>query len=306
MSKNLHEPSTPRAVAANRYTGKLTQQKPYAFEWVTPVNDADCVTAQAITPWTPCYLNDWEQPTTLEPLSVRLSADGNLQWQGYVNAQNATADIAFIMPGTLGGEPDMIPDVSIAENLSYAVWVTPDDGGSVLTGRAYVDSTTGEVTITYGGGTPWIRRTLTSNEDIANGTNDELIVWDATDNNDPAYFTDTSSTVTTVLVDGVYAITAELVWDGAKVEGSIVTLNSNSTPGFNWNKGWWDEQNAGHTIEHNQTFTYRRRLEANTQLRLYVVQFAAATRTLQGSAQSDDTYMEIHYVGSWNGTAPLD
>jgi len=154
MTKNLHEPSTPREVAANRYSGKMTQQRPYAYQWVTPVNVADCpADPYSLTDprpaWTPCYLNDWERPTTLEPLSVRLSADGNLQWKGYVNSANATDSIAFIMPGTLSGEPDMIPPDDPG-NLSYSVFVTPDNGGTIETGTAYIDSATGEVTISVG------------------------------------------------------------------------------------------------------------------------------------------------------------
>ena len=147
MSKNIHEPSIQRSVAVNRYNGQMTQQKPYAFEWATPINDADCPPNLTIYPaWTPCYLNGWEQPTTLEPLSVRLRADGSLQWKGYVNSQNSTNPIAFIMPGTLPEEPDLVPPDSPG-NLSYNVFTTPDDGVTITSGRAYVDSATGEVSI---------------------------------------------------------------------------------------------------------------------------------------------------------------
>ena len=195
MSKNLHEPSTPRQVAANRFSGKLTQQKPYAYEWVTPVNDADCAAAQAdpVTYWTPCYLNDWEQPTTLEPLSVRLSADGNLQWKGYVNSQNKTADIAFIMPGTFSFEPDMIPSDSPG-NLSYNVFVTPDDGTTIIQGRAYLDSTTGEVTITTFSDSAFFRAYLmqysgSPGADITGiGTTNKTVFYDWWQNSDTAIF----------------------------------------------------------------------------------------------------------------------
>lgn len=153
---------------------------------------------------------------------------------------------------------------------------------------------------------PWARRILTSNEDIASGTNDELIIWDADDINDPDYFTATSTTVLTVDVDGLYEISGELMWDSSKIEGSVVTLNANTTPGFFWNKGFYDEQNAGHTIEHSQAFSFQRRLEAGTGLRLYVVHFAGVTRTIQGSAGGNDSYMEVRYLGSYTGTAPGD
>ena len=229
MTKNLHEPSTPRAVATNRYTGKLTQQKPYAYEWVTPVNDADCAAAQAdpVTPWTPCYLNDWEQPTTLEPLSVRLNADGLLQWQGYVNSQNATAAIAFIMPGTLGGEPDMIPDVSVAENLSYSVFVTPDDGTTITQGRAYVDSTTGEVTITSTSTTidsAWMLQN--SGQTIANNSTTNLTNYDDfLDGVDIT--TNTTTGKLSANVTGIYLIEGNVLWSGTFAGGKMVRISAN-------------------------------------------------------------------------------
>lgn len=147
---------------------------------------------------------------------------------------------------------------------------------------------------------------LTSDEEIATGVNDELIIWDTTDNNDPDYFEEYSSTELRVWVDGLYEVTAELVWDANKVEASIVTLNSSSPVGFFWNKGWWDEQNRGHNIEHNQTFTYQRRMLANTRLRLYVVHFAGVARSILGHANEAYTYMEVRYLGSWTGNPPGD
>lgn len=153
---------------------------------------------------------------------------------------------------------------------------------------------------------PWIRRWLTSDETIQAGANDELIVWDDTENDYPDFFSTPSSTVITLEKNGLYEVVAELVWTSSKTEGSVVTLNANSTPGFFWNKGMYDEQNSGHTIEHTQLFHYSRRMEANTQLRLFVVHFAATDKSLEGGASADRTYIEVRYRGSWSGTAPAD
>jgi hypothetical protein len=166
MSKNLHEPSTMRKVAAVTYSEKMTRQKPEAFQWVTPVNDADCGSVDPV--WTPCYTNDWEQPTTLEPLSVRVNADGSLQWQGYVNSENSTDPIAFFMPGTFEFEPDMLPPTT-DENLSYTIYITPDDGVTIQRARAYVDAITGEVSIYPDAGFQVFRRRRRADQTIAPG-----------------------------------------------------------------------------------------------------------------------------------------
>lgn len=231
MSKNLHEPSTPRAVAANRYTGKLTQQKPYAYDWVTPVNAADCpADPYSLTDpqpiWTPCYVNGWERPTTLEPLAVRMNSDGLLQWQGYVNAKNSTTSVAFVMPGTLTDEPDMVPSSDLPihpGNFSYPVWVTTDDGGIILPGRARVDTDNGEVSITWG---PSVFRAEQWNDVLATdaGGGMDQCIFDIWDNGNPAVFTEN--------LDG-----------GGKLE-TVTAIAGLYTITFNWN--WVDTFDASH------------------------------------------------------------
>jgi hypothetical protein len=301
MTKNLHEPSTPRAVATNRYTGKLTQQKPYAYEWVTPVNDADCAAAQAdpVTPWTPCYLNDWEQPTTLEPLSVRLNADGLLQWQGYVNAQNATAAIAFIMPGTLGGEPDMIPDVSVAENLSYSVFVTPDDGTTITQGRAYVDSTTGEVTITYGGGIPWARITrgfADAAQVIASNSFTEIDCTTsynvgAGESGNGVFTVDLTDNTITVVPAGVVMVRALANWDSSITNAWILWVSNSEVANQNERRA-----GGGTATTMQDELMFLTHVPAGTSFSPGVWQIDLANRNL------DVGFLEVSYMGTYTGT----
>ena len=143
---------------------------------------------------------------------------------------------------------------------------------------------------------PWIRRGKTASQSIPSGANDTQVTWSNVDNAYPTYFSTPIADRIRVLQNGVYEVRIEFVWDANKVEGSILTLNS---PQFQWNKGWWDEQNAGHTIEHNQVASYRRRMVANTEMRVFVVHFALVARSIL------EANWEVQYVGSYTGTNPL-
>jgi hypothetical protein len=157
-----------------------------------------------------------------------MNADGLLQWQGYVNSANATAAIAFIMPGTLGGEPDMIPPDDPG-NLSYNVFVTPDDGTTINQGRAYVDSTTGEVTITTIG-TPWARLGL-GGATTTNNTWTRVEFTDAMSFNEETpgdifTLTDAGAYMTiTLAADGLYLVNGIFSWDDTFPEFRAVHLS---------------------------------------------------------------------------------
>lgn len=151
-------------------------------------------------------------------------------------------------------------------------------------------------------GTEWVQRVKTTDQGITSSTNDTEVTWEAGMTGSDFHTTYFEIVVPTdktirILKSGIYEITGQFQWSANKVEGSVITLNGSN---FTWNKGFYDAQNAGHTIEHNQTFTYRRRIEASTTLKLYVVHFAAATRTIENA------WWEIHHVGSYTGADPTD
>ena len=148
MSRNLHEPTTQRAIATNRFVGKDTRQRPFASFWVEPVNDGDTPDPS----WVPVLMNDWLQVDPgaegLEPFGFRVHYDGSLEFKGHLDAQNASSGtVALILPGMGDLEPDY---VELLDNDQYWDSVITDDGGTAFQiALLKITANTGEVTITW-------------------------------------------------------------------------------------------------------------------------------------------------------------
>lgn len=149
MSRNLHEPTTERRITQNRFGVKETRQRPLASRWVTPDCDytVEADAEAGCLDWAPALQNSFAQPTApLEPFAFRKHMDGSLEFKGHLDASGATSGtVAFTLPGAADGEPEYIP-----ENDQYFISaITPDNGATFQTALVFIDSTTGDVTITW-------------------------------------------------------------------------------------------------------------------------------------------------------------
>lgn len=146
MTANIHEPSGLRRLARTTFIGKDTRQKPLAFRWWEP----ECVVGvDGCTGDEPPLENGFAQPSPsddLEPFAFRLHADGSLEFKGHLDASGAVTDtVAVTLPGANAGEVDFRP-------ASSQYWFTTiiEAGGTQFTlALVFIDSTTGEVTISW-------------------------------------------------------------------------------------------------------------------------------------------------------------
>lgn len=145
MTRSLYEPTLWRATAKNRFGVKTLKQKPLAMRWwepeCTPGGGGGCSGDE------PPLLNSWAQPSPpLEKFAFRLHADGSLEFKGHLDASAASSGtVAVTLPGAIPGEIDFLPP-----NDQYFVSViTPDDGATFQTALVFIESTTGDVTITW-------------------------------------------------------------------------------------------------------------------------------------------------------------
>lgn len=155
MSKSLFDPTPERKITQNRFQIKDTRQKPLAFRWWQPDcmycddldDDDNC--ASSCTGDEPELDNDWLQPTNvsgLEKFAFRLHADGSLEFKGHLNAENASSGtVAFTLPGMNTGEVNFLPE----KDQYWHTTITTDDGATFFLAMVFIDSTTGEVTITW-------------------------------------------------------------------------------------------------------------------------------------------------------------
>lgn len=157
MSRNISHPDPQKRIQQNTTRIKQTRQKPEAFDWWTP-NCDETVSTQAelgCSGLEPSLQNSFAQPAApLELWAFRLKIDGDLQFKGVLDASAASSGtIAVTLPGINAGEVDFVPE----KDTSYPTWVTLD-GSEIIAASARVDSTTGDLTITWATGTaqPWI------------------------------------------------------------------------------------------------------------------------------------------------------
>lgn len=146
MTANIHEPTTQRQIARNRFQTKDTRQKPGAFRWWEP----ECTVGNdGCTGDEPPLENSWEQPSDLsglEKFAFRLHSDGSLEFKGHLNAENASSGtVAVTLPGANAGEVDFRP----ANDQYFVTVITEDDGSSFTTAMVFIEASTGEVTITW-------------------------------------------------------------------------------------------------------------------------------------------------------------
>lgn len=154
MSRNIYHPTTDTNVSKNRFGNKTTHQKPGAFKWWTPdcdYTDPD-IAANGCTGEEPPLENGWAQPTLgsgmtgndLEPFAFRLHSDGSLEFKGHLDSSGASSDtVAVTLPGAVVGEVDFRP--ANDQFFITTLW----DGSGFIPAAVYIDSDTGEVTISF-------------------------------------------------------------------------------------------------------------------------------------------------------------
>lgn len=143
MTANLHEPSPLRAQRKTTFIGKDTRQKPLAFRWWEPdctVGDDGCTGDE------PPLENGFAQPSApLEPFAFRLHADGSLEFKGHLDAAAAvTETVAVTLPGANAGEVDFRPPMD-----QYWHTTIVEAPSTFTLALVFIDSTTGEVTISW-------------------------------------------------------------------------------------------------------------------------------------------------------------
>lgn len=161
MTKNMAEPNTERKVSENRFGISDTRRRPLAGRWWTPDCSNPASEAYA-SDWDldgggglPCYgwepdlVNDWAQPSDpLEKYAFRLHKDGSLEFKGHLDASlgAVSGTVAVTLPGFLyPDEPDFRPP----NDQYWHTVITPDDGTTFEIALVFIDSTTGDVTITW-------------------------------------------------------------------------------------------------------------------------------------------------------------
>jgi len=161
MSKNLADPTPERKIAQNSYQIKDTRRRPLAGRWWTP-DCSDSGSEAFASDWDeflggslPCYgfepplVNDWAQPSDpLEKFSFRLHKDGSLEMKGHLDASlgAVSGTVAVTLPGV--NYPDE-PDFRPSQDQYWHTVITPDDGLTFSIALVFIDSTTGDVTITW-------------------------------------------------------------------------------------------------------------------------------------------------------------
>ena len=143
MTRSLYEPSLYRTAAKSRFDVQSLKQKPLASRWWVP----DCIVGidGGCTGLEPILENSWAQPAPpLEKFAFRLHADGSLEFRGHLDsAAAASGTVAVTLPGLIPGEVDFLP--SLDQFFVSAIY----DGATAQPALVYIDSTTGEVTVTF-------------------------------------------------------------------------------------------------------------------------------------------------------------
>jgi hypothetical protein len=142
MTRSLYEPSLWRATAKNGFGVKSLKQKPLAMRWWQP----DCTPGTGgCTGDEPALQNGWAQPAApLQKFAFRTHADGSLEFRGHLDSVGASSGtVAVTLPGANPGETDfLLPNDQFFVSAVY-------DGATPRPALIYLDSTTGDVTITF-------------------------------------------------------------------------------------------------------------------------------------------------------------
>lgn len=132
-------------VDSNRRRVERLERRRLAGRWWEP----DCTLDPygiTCTGLEPALENGWAQPSSpLERFAFRLHADGSLEFKGHLDSAGASSGtVAFTLPGAnIPDEIDFRPP-----NDQFFLTVVYD-GANPQGAMVYIDSTTGEVTITF-------------------------------------------------------------------------------------------------------------------------------------------------------------
>lgn len=150
MTRPISEPSFPKKIAVNRWQNKENRQKPLASHWVTPDCGALSLAAGECFGDEPGLQNNWAQPPSgIEPFSFRLHMDGSLDFKGHLDASGGavSGSVAVTIPGANEGDTDYLSGMNGDQYASTVI--TPDSGATFQIAMVFLDSTSGDLTITW-------------------------------------------------------------------------------------------------------------------------------------------------------------
>jgi hypothetical protein len=140
-------PVSPRSEAKeighNAWGLQRQEFTPLAFRWRTPdIDDIDV---------TPPLENGWAQvDPPLERFSYRLHTDGSLEFKGHLDAAGASSGtVAFTLPDETYDLDLLAPSYRLPNDQFWHTVITDDSGSTFQIALVFIESTTGEVTITW-------------------------------------------------------------------------------------------------------------------------------------------------------------
>lgn len=149
MTRPLYEPTPTRQQTKNAWGVRDVKRQPLAFGWWMPDCDpGDQAQFPGCSGLEPPLVNDWAQPSApLETFAFRLHADGSLEFRGHLDTSQGAVSgtVAVTLPGANDGEADFRP----AHDQYWHTTITTDDGVTFFLALVFIDSTSGDVTITW-------------------------------------------------------------------------------------------------------------------------------------------------------------
>jgi hypothetical protein len=152
MSKPINEPFLHQQVAENKFKIKDTRQWVSSTRWWEP----ECIVCPGVGCYDECrgnepgLQNSWQQPSPpLQKFAFRLHRDGSLEFRGHLDASGGATSgtVAVTLPGT--ADPDTEPNFVPSEDQYFHTAITTDDGSTFQIALVFLDSSNGEVTITW-------------------------------------------------------------------------------------------------------------------------------------------------------------
>lgn len=144
MSRPLYEPTTTRDAARGNAGVDDLRRRPLADRWLEPDS------AEPDQADTPPLENNWAQPSPpLEKFAFRLHMDGSLEFKGHLDASGGAVSgtVAVTLPGP---DPTSVnPSYWLPNDQYWHTTITEDDGVTFSLALVFMDSTNGEVTITW-------------------------------------------------------------------------------------------------------------------------------------------------------------
>jgi hypothetical protein len=145
VTRPLVEQSIEKVLGQHNFGLQRQEFMPGAFRWRTPNIDDPPPDGP-----TPELENGWAQvDPPLERFAYRLHSDGSLEFKGHLDAAGASSGtVALTLPTPVDDE-DMEPSYRLPNDQFFHTVITPDSGATFQIALVFIESTTGEVTITW-------------------------------------------------------------------------------------------------------------------------------------------------------------